>query len=119
MTTDDKFDPFDLSFRNKVALAKGRRLIDDRWEQFLLELNRIRNRFAHRLGEPITFDTMFTLAQLAADAGVDFSDSTIHSDKAISFQHYGTQDLIQEIFQNAAQDLSFVMEQHGGEFQFA
>ena len=119
MTTEDKFDPFALSFPNKVALARGRGLIDEAWESFLLELNRIRNRLAHRLGEPITFDAMFALAQIAATAGVDFSDATIHSDKVASSRHYGVQGLIQEIFQNAAHDLSFIMEQHGGTFQFA
>ena len=119
MTSEDKFDPFDLSFRNKVGLARGRNLIDERWERFLLELNRIRNRIAHRLGERITFDTLFELAVLAAEAGIDFSDNTIHTDRTLSLEHYGVQGLIQEIFQNAAQDLSFVMEEHGGTFQFS
>lgn len=89
MTPKDKFDPFGLSFCNKVGFARGRDLIDERWERFLLELNRIRNRIAHRLGERIAFDTLFELAVLAAEAGVDFSDSRIHTDRTLSLEHYG------------------------------
>ncbi|WP_208599559.1 hypothetical protein [Desulfospira joergensenii] len=119
LTKDDKFNPFDLSFPNKVEVAKNRNLIDESMASFLLEMNRIRNRLAHRLGEKITFDMMFNLARCAADGGVDFSDDSIYSNKELSRECYGTKAIIQEIFQNAAQDLSFIMENHGGKFQFA
>ena len=119
LTKDDKFNPFDLSFPKKVEVAKNRNLIDSSMASFLLEMNRIRNRLAHRLGEKITFDMMFNLARCAADGGVDFSDDSIYSNKELSREWYGTKAIIQEIFQNAAQDLSFIMENHGGEFQFA
>lgn len=119
MNDDDNFDPFDLSFPNKAGIAKRRGLIDESMEAFLLEMNRIRNRLAHRLGEPINFDLMFRLAKSAYEGGVDFSDDTIHTNRELSCQWYGVQGIIQEIFQNAAQGLSFIMEQHGGRFQFA
>jgi hypothetical protein len=119
MTDDDTFNPFDLSFPNKVEIAKNRQLIDERMAFFLLTMNRIRNRLAHRLGEKITFDMMFDLAKCAADGGVEFSDDTIHGNRKLSQEWYGTKAIIQEVFQNAAQDLSFIMEIHGGEFQFA
>jgi hypothetical protein len=119
MVTSDEFDPFSLSFASKVSVAKSRGLVDEKMAQFLLELNRIRNRLAHRLGEPFTFDSMFALAKCAAAAGIEFTDDTIHLDKEKSEEWYGVEGVIQEIFQNGAQDLSFIMEEHGGQFQFA
>ncbi|MCE2593775.1 hypothetical protein K6Y31_02980 [Motilimonas cestriensis] len=115
----EKINPFNISFPNKVNLALNRGLIWQSMADFLIEMNRIRNRLAHRLGEPITFDLVFGLAKVAHLAGVDFSDDTIYSDYQLSQQWYGIQGIIQEIFQNAAQDLSFIMEEHGGEFQFS
>ncbi|CAH6845613.1 conserved hypothetical protein [Vibrio chagasii] len=115
----EKINPFNMSFPNKVKLALNRGLIWQSMADFLIEMNRIRNRLAHRLGEPITFDLVFGLAKVAHLGGVDFSDDTIHSDYQLSQQWYGIQGIIQETFQNAAQDLSFIMEEHGGEFQFA
>jgi len=116
---DKKIKPFDLSFPKKVNLAINRGLIQQPLADFLLEMNRIRNRLAHRLGEPITFDLLFNLAKAAHAGGIDFSDDTIYSNRERSFEWYGARGIIQEIFQNAAQDLSFIMEEHGGEFQFA
>ncbi|HIF6199603.1 TPA: hypothetical protein ACX3IX_004575 [Vibrio parahaemolyticus] len=115
----EKINPFNMSFPSKVNLALNRGLIWQSMADFWIEMNRIRNRLAHRLGEPITFDLLFGLAKAAHLGGVDFSDDTIHSDYQLSQQWYGVQGIIQEIFQNAAQDLSFIMEEHGGEFQFA
>lgn len=119
MTGEDKFNPFDMSWPNKVALMRGRHLIGEKWPPFLLELNRARNHVAHHLGERVTFDTMFALAQLAAAAGVEFSDDSVHADRAVSLTHYGIEGLIQEVFQNTAQDLSLLMEKHGGTFCFS
>lgn len=119
LTDKDRINLFDLSFPSKVNMAKSRGLIDDEMGEFLIAVNTIRNRLAHRLGEKIDFEMMYSLAKIAHTGGVDFSDDTIHSDKSKSEEWYGVGGIIQELFQNAAQDLSFIMEQHGGEFQFA
>lgn len=119
LTDADEMKLFDMSFPNKVKLAKSRGLIGEKMGEFLLEMNAVRNRLAHRLGEPIEFDRMYSLAKVAHLGGVEFSDDTIHSDRPKSLEWYGVEGIIQEIFQNAAQDLSFIMEEHGGEFQFA
>ncbi|MEL7024208.1 MAG: hypothetical protein AAGL69_10710 [Pseudomonadota bacterium] len=118
LTEQENLKPFDLSFHQKVSVAASRDLIDEEMASFLRAINALRNRLAHRLGEPITFDVVFSLAQQARRAGVEFSDDTIHMDKKLSEEHYRIEGVIQEIFQNTAQDLSFIMEQHGGEFQF-
>jgi len=119
LTENDNIDLFDLSFPSKVNMARSRGLIDNKMCEFLLEVNNFRNRLAHRLGAPIDFDRMYRLVKIASESGIEFSDTTIHSDIEKSREWYGVQGIIQELFQNAAQDLSFLMEQHGGEFQFA
>ncbi len=119
LTDEDNLNPFNLSFPNKIEIAKNRLLIDDDMASFLLEMNRIRNRLAHRLREPITFEVIFNLAKCAAAGGVDFSDEAIHSCERFSRKEYGVRGIIQEIFQNAAQDLAFIMEDHGGKFQLS
>jgi hypothetical protein len=110
---------FDLSFPSKVEMARSRGLVGEKMGEFLLEMNAMRNRIAHRLGEQIDFDRMYLLAKTAQLGEVEFSDDTIHMDKAAALEQYGLTGIIQEVFQNAAQELSFIMEEHGGEFQFA
>jgi hypothetical protein len=50
------------------------------------------------------------LAKLAANGGVDFSDETIYSDRDTSLEWYGIEGIVQEVFQNAAQDLLFLLD---------
>jgi hypothetical protein len=119
LTEGDNIKLFDLNFASKLNMAKSRGLIDDKMFSFLLEVNKFRNRLAHRLGEPIEFEGMFDLVKMASDSGVEFSDTTIYTNLEEARDSYGVQGLIQELFQNAAQDLSFLMDQHGGAFQFA
>ena len=114
----DEFDTFSLNFPSKTNLCKALGLIDSDMTNFLLEMNTIRNRFAHRLGYSFSFDDAFSFAQAAAKGGVDFSDDSIYMNKENSKEWYGIKGIIQEVFQNTAQDLSFIMEENGGEFQF-
>lgn len=81
-------------------------------------LNNIRNNYAHNLGYNITPDELFVLAEKAGNAGIDFSDDTIFLCKETSLEWYGVTATIQEIFQNTAMDLSFIMKGHGGKFIF-
>ncbi|PTC00279.1 glycyl-tRNA synthetase subunit alpha [Thalassospira xiamenensis] len=99
-------------------MALNRGLISQSTAEFLFEVNKIRNNLAHRLGYEINFSKVFELAKLAALGGIDFSDDTIHQDRELSEEWYDVEGIIQEVFQNAAQDLSFLVEQNGGKFQF-
>jgi hypothetical protein len=114
----DAFDTFSLNFPAKTSLCRALGLIDSDMTTFLLEMNKIRNRFAHRLGHTFSFDDAFKFAQDAAKGGIEFTDDSIHMDKRSTEESYGVKGIIQEVFQNTAQDLSFVMEENGGEFQF-
>lgn len=87
LTDADHINLFDLSFPNKVNMAKSRGLIGEKMGEFLLEMNSVRNRLAHRLGEPIEFDRMYSLAKVAHLGGVEFSDDTIHSDRSMKWSN--------------------------------
>jgi len=114
----DAFDPSSLNFPSKTNLCRALGLIDSSMTTFLLEVNKVRNRFAHKLGYDFSFDDAFKFAQDAAKGGIDFSDDSIHSDKEYSEVSYGIEGIIQEVFQNTAQDLSLVMAENGGQLQF-
>lgn len=96
---------FEWSFRRKVDASESRGIIGKGVADFLRGLNDVRNRLAHKLDTPITFSEAFSLARLAAEGGIDFSDETIYLDREKSEQWYGIEGIIQEMFQNAAQDL--------------
>lgn len=69
-----RINAFNLNFPTKVNLCEAMGLIDTDMANFLLEMNKTRNRFAHRLGYDLSFDDAFKLAEVAASGGVDFSD---------------------------------------------
>jgi len=106
----DKGKYFDWSFRKKVDASEARGLIDVGMASFLRGVNDIRNRLAHKLDIPLTFDEAFRLAELAANGGVNFSDETIYLDRDASLECYGVKGIVQEVFQNAAQDLLFLLD---------
>lgn len=108
-----------LNFPNKVVKCIELNFFDQKIGDFLLLINDIRNNYAHNLGYDITFDELFILAQKAGEAGIDFSDETIYLNKKLSKEWYGEEGIIQEVFQNTAIDLSFIIESHGGEFKFS
>lgn len=107
------------NFPYKIDKCKDYSLLSDKMKDYLLSVNRIRNNFAHNLGYRLSFDEIFVLVAKAGEAGIDFSDETIYENKELSLEWYGFRGVIQELFQNTAMDLSFLMEENGGEFQFA
>lgn len=101
---------FDWSFRRKVDASEARKIIEPRMADFLRGLNNIRNRLAHKLDTAITFQEAFDIARLAASGGVDFSDESIYLDQRAAEEFYGIEGIIQEVFQNTAQDLLFLLD---------
>lgn len=106
------------NFPNKVKSCIEMGYFDEKIGNFLNLINDIRNNYAHNLGYDLTADEIFLLVQHAGNAGIDFSDETIFQNKEISFEWYGVVGILQEVFQNTAFDLSFILESHGGEFKF-
>lgn len=100
---------FEWSFRRKIDASESRVVIGKGTAGFLRGLNDIRNRLAHKLDTPITFGEAFELAKIAAQGGIDFSDDTIYLDREKSEKWYGIVGVIQEVFQNAAQDLLYFL----------
>ena len=115
---DDEGRYFDWSFRRKVDASESRGIIDKDTADFIRGLNNIRNRLAHKLDTPISFDEVFDLAKLAAQGGIEFSDSTIYLDRDKSEKWYGVKGIIQEVFQNAAQDLLYYLDDDSYIFEF-
>lgn len=109
---------FDCNFPKKLELCLHGGLIDQSMVDFLTEMNRTRNKYAHRLGFRLSFDDVFALLGLAAKAGVDFSDDTIHRDRALSEAEYGLTDALTELFSNTAQELAWILHENGEEFSF-
>lgn len=106
------------NFPNKVKSCIELEYFDEKLGKFLILINDIRNNYAHNLGYDLTADEIFKLVEQAGAAGVDFSDETIFLNKERSFEWYGVVGILQEVFQNTAMDLSFILESHGGEFKF-
>ncbi len=117
MAHPEAFDSFKLSFPQKVSLAIALGLIDNQIGDYLNEINSLRNKFAHRLGFTLSFDDSFDLAKRAGQAGIDFSDEGIYSDKKWSAEYYGIDGILEEVFRNTAVDLDGVLESFGGTLQ--
>lgn len=113
---DDKL--LKTNFPQKVKLCVLNSLIKKDMAEYLLMINNVRNNFAHNLGYKFLFDDVFELVKKAGQVGIDFSDETIFENKSLSNEWYGLKGIIQELFQNTAMDLSFLVEENGGEFQF-
>ena len=112
------FDAFRLSFPAKINLCKALGMIDSDIAKFLLEINTIRNRFAHNLGFKLSFVDVFHLVQSAANSGVDFSDESMVTDEKVAKDHYGIQGMVGEVIQNTALKLAFIILHNGGETEF-
>lgn len=106
------------NFPSKVKSCIDQGYFDEKLGNFLNLINDVRNNYAHNLGYDLTENEIFLLVQQAGAAGVDYSDDTIFLNKEISFKWYGIVGILQEVFQNTAMDLSFILESHGGEFKF-
>lgn len=107
------------NFPSKVGKCVSLGFFGDDLKEYLLMINNVRNNFAHNLGYKFSFSDFFKLVKKAGEVGIDFSDETIFENKDVSQQWYGLEGIIQELFQNTAMDLSFLMEEHGGQFQFS
>jgi hypothetical protein len=87
-------------FYRKVKLVRARGKISKPMEELLLEINRLRNKLAHRLEYNLNFDDSFELVQKAHAAGIDFSDDTIYQDRVLSEKWYGVYGIINEVVYN-------------------
>lgn len=98
-------------FYNKIKLLKAIDYISDEIETLLIRINRVRNKLAHRLQYSLGFDVAFELVNLAHEAGIDFSDNLIYSDKDYSKENYHTSGVINEVMSNTFAYLVFISEE--------
>ena len=99
------------SFFTKVKMLRAVNRIGDGEQRVLLAVNSLRNKMAHQLHFKVTFSDSFDLVQVAAQAGIDFSDDTIHADRKLSEEWYGTAGVLTEVISNTFQHLVWMNEE--------
>jgi hypothetical protein len=106
--------PWNWNFPKKTKKCVEFGFITSEQADALNLLNDLRNDFAHVLGKEIHFDSVFKLAQKAAQAGFDFSDDTIHLDRAKSEEWYRIDGGLIDILNSFFLDLAMILLENGG-----
>lgn len=106
--------PWNWHFPTKVQCCVDKGFLSGTSQPFYTRFNDIRNDFAHMLGHKLTFDDVFALVADMANAGYDFSDDTIHSDRKLSEEWYGIEGVLIEILNNLYFELAESLHSHGG-----
>ncbi len=88
------------TFTKKIDLLFSNSLVSEKEKDLLKALNQQRNEIAHNLNYTLTFDMLYDLVKLSAEAGVDYSDDTIYINKKLSKDWYGVEGIIMELFPN-------------------
>lgn len=101
-----------VTFANKIDLLFRKSLISEKVNNLLKALNKQRNEIAHNLHYTLTFDTLYELVKLSAEAGVDYSDNTIYMNKKLSKEWYGMGGIITELFPNTFCHLFYENQQY-------
>lgn len=109
-----------LTCAKKIDRALALDLISPEMHNFLMEVNKLRNKFAHRLGYDLTEEDVHELIRLAGKAPeIDFTDDMHLLDRETLYEWYtDTAGVLEEMFKHAAMDLSFLIQEHGGEAMF-
>lgn len=100
------------TFASKIDLMFSKSLISEKVKDLLKALNKHRNRIAHNLHYTLTFDTMYELVKLSAEAEVDYSDGTIYNNRKLSKEEYEVSGIILELFTNTFCHLFYENEQY-------
>lgn len=100
------------TFSQKIDLLFDGGFIDEPEKKLLKRINQFRNKIAHNLDCELTFETVFELVELSAQAGVDYSDETIFENKKLSEEWYGITGVLNELFPNTFCHLLYQNEQY-------
>ena len=103
-----------MNFKGKVDACVGYGFISATKAPLYLRLDDIRNDFAHTLGHELVFDDAFQLVKDMAAVGFDFSDDTIHLDRAKSEEWYGIWGCLIEALNDFYFDLAWILHDNGG-----
>lgn len=87
-------------FYNKIQILFNHNLIDNNMKDLLEKINKTRNDIAHEIKYKLRFDTVFELVNLSVLARVDYSDDTIYTNKKLSYEWYGIEGILNELFPN-------------------
>jgi len=108
-----EFNPYSLSYPEKVGLCISQRIIPTNKKSAYLKLNTLRNKFSHQLNYELTFDEVFEYAKEMNLAGFCFSDDTIHKNKDSAKEMYDVELTIDEILEHLSIELILFLHDNG------
>jgi hypothetical protein len=118
MTNPEIFNPEKFNFSQKILLCNGIGLITNELSNYLKDLNKIRNQFAHNLQHHITFEEAVNLAHQAKTAGVKFDNEDFEGYSKFRLERRNIIYLLHDILFNVIFDLAEILTENGGEVQF-
>jgi hypothetical protein len=109
-----------LNCAAKIKVIEHDNIISSEFYEYLLNMNRLRNEFAHRLGYDLTKDDVHLLIKLAGNSPeVEFTDDMHKLDQKTLYEWYGdTAGVLEEMFKHVSIDMGFILEELGGELPF-
>lgn len=72
------------------------------------DINDIRNDYCHSLGHELSFSEAYRYVQKWNSLGLEYTDETIHSDKAESEEIYGIEGILTETLSNTMDEINCV-----------
>lgn len=110
---------FKWSFHSKLQFSA--KFLSPGMVGLLSDINKQRNRIAHYLDEEpdLSFDDLLILIRKAAEAGIDFSDPSIHQLESNELRKwYELEDLYEQLLKNLIMDLMLRYEELTGDSNF-
>ncbi len=86
-----------MGFAEKLILSISLGLIEPKYKNGYLTINKLRNKIAHSLHPDISFNYLFECAKIMSESGFEFSDETIYTDKKKAEEYYTPEAMIDEM----------------------
>jgi hypothetical protein len=118
MPNSAAFNSDNLRFPQKVSLCEGMGLIEPKLADYLKQLNKLRNNFAHDLRYYISFEDAVGFAKAGLSAGIKYHDTDFESYRKFKNERKDVVYLLHDIFMNTTFDLTEILCNNGGEMQF-
>jgi hypothetical protein len=101
-----------LNFLAKVDLAISLKIISANHRNIFIQINNLRNKFAHELDYEPTLNEVHEIIKEAIKEGIDFSDDRI-ADFDVAKDEYGIELCLWELLHNVSVDLFFYLHDKG------
>jgi hypothetical protein len=101
-----------LNFPAKVDLAISLKIIPANHRNIFIQINNLRNNFAHELDYEPALNEVHAIIKEAIKEGIDFSDERI-ADFDVARDEYGIELCLWELLHNVGDDLFFYLHDKG------